>query len=430
MMLLQANMMLQRRRVGAIALATVGLLAIMRLRASCENPLSIGLEVLMQVAIFGVWFALPRYYKYRKGNQQPQDLIAFRSSHALPVTVGLVLMPWCVQMFLRLFSYGTGLELIAMSSFAWATLFCTICAQRRRALGTSVVCSGFLTLLATCSSDKSSALLLALVWGALCLWWLASSHWERAQRCQVSTVVENRWQRPIVVVLGCLVFAVSAWSVAGRFPPAQRLPWEIAPTSGGTSSNDEFARSGVGDGDALVAARENAASFGAVDSDLMLDSKEASLFDLYSDTFGEPIRKQDVERTVALAPQQQEVSPLANMAQSDGASAALTTQRRASSAPKPMASRASDALLFWIGRPNSHLALERFANFDGIEWHATKPVQARTFATGARRQSHLVLLARYLAEQSTNWGLHSIAARSHQVRATQIVAHTRDGWHA
>ena len=351
--------------MGAVALAMVGLLAILRLRGSCETPLSIGSELAIQAAILGVWFKL-------FGHRQRSTDWASQYQQALVIGGLVVITPWCLQVCLRMIGYGTGWELIAMSSLAWSTLFCTICTQRQRSLGTSVVCSGFLTLLATCSSDKAAALLFALLWGALCLWWLASSHWERAQRCQVSTVIENRWQRPIIVMVGCLVFAVSAWSVAGRFPPAGRLPWEIAPTSGGTTSNDEFARSGVGDGDALVAARENAASFGAVDSDLMLDSKEASLFDLYSDTFGEPVRKQDTERTVALAPQTQEAPQLANMAQSDGASAALTTQRRAGTAPKPMASRASDALLFWIGRANTHLALERFADFDGVQWQAAK----------------------------------------------------------
>ena len=377
---LRPNLHLQRRRIGAVALALVSLLAIMRLRASCETLLSIGSELAIQSSMLGCWFGLVRH------RERLTDL-ARRYDQTLVIGGLLMLTPWCLQVCLRIIGHGTGWELIAMSSFAWATVLCTLTAQRQRGLGTSVVCSGFLTLSATCSSDKAVALLLAWLWGALCLWWLASSHWDRAQRCQVSTVVENRWQRPIIVLAGCLVFALSAWSVAGRFPPAQRLPWEIAPTSGGTSSNDEFARSGVGDGDALVAARENAASFGAVDSDLMLDSKEASLFDLYSDTFGEPIRKQDTERTVALAPQQQEVAQLANMAQSDGASAALTTQRRAGTAPKPMANRASDALLFWIGRPNSHLALEKFSHFDGIQWLPAQHMPSSTQADHSPAQS-------------------------------------------
>ncbi len=359
---LHAHLILERRRFGAVALAVVALIALLRLRGSCETWLSIGSELVVQLAIMAGWWLLVGRHqllaaRHAKANQQ-----------LILVGALLAIVPWCLQIVMRLLGQGTGLELIAMSSFAWTTLLAALCVQRRRALGTSVVCSGFLTLLATCSSDQSVALLLALLWGGLCLWWLASSNWERAQRCQVSTVIENRWQRPIIVLVGSMVFVLSAWSVAGRFPPAGRLPWEIAPTSGGTSTNDEFARSGVGDGDALVAAREHAASFGAVDSDLMLESKEASLFDLYSDTFGEPFRKQDTERTVALAPQQSEVAQPANMAQSDGASASLTTQRRSGASSQSMANRASDALLFWIGRPDSHLALERFSEFDGIQW--------------------------------------------------------------
>ncbi len=263
--------------------------------------------------------------------------------------------PWLLQVLLRLWVDGTGLELVALSSFGWATLLATLFAQRARSLGTCVVCSGFLTLLVTCSSDH----------GGLWCWPLVGEPsvcggWRRRSVKTRSALPSQHGARDTLaaaagVLLGCAVFALAAWSVAGRFPASQKLPWELAPTSGGTGATDPFARSGVGDGDALVAARENAASFGAVDSDLLLDSKEASLFDLYSDTFGEPVRKTDVERTVALAPNQTEVAEPTHMAQSDGASAALTTQRRPAPPSKPLSNRPSDALLFWIGRPDTHL---------------------------------------------------------------------------
>ncbi len=367
---------LQRRRVGAVALALIGLLATLRLRGSCETPLSIGLEIALQSGLVGLWWILTK--RYRQTNLPADN--QFRKRYLIACAAALAITPWALQLVMRALHQGTGLELVAMSSFGWVTLLASLGAQRRRGLGTSVICSGFLTLLVTCSSEHSVALLLALAWGGLCLWWLASSHWERAQQCQVNTVVAHRGQRPLVVLAGCAVFALSAWSVAGRFPAAERLRWEVAPTSGGTSVHDEFARSGTGDGDAVVAAREHAASFGAVDSDLMLDSKEASLFDLYSDTFGEPVRRQDVERSVALA-QQQEMSQPGSMAESDGASASLTTQRRPSKAVKALNNRASDALLFWMGRPDTHLALERFSHFDGVTWSTSAP-QMRGLSAG------------------------------------------------
>ncbi len=174
----------------------------------------------------------------------------------------------------------------------------------------------------------------------------------------------------MTVAASGLVFFMAAWSVAGRFPPAQRLPWEVAPTSGGTSSNDEFARSGVGDGDALVAGARKRSFLWSRRLGLDARLKETSLFDLYSDTFGEPVRKQDFEQTVALSQQLMETAAPTNETQSDGASSTLTTQRRSGQAPRTQSSRVSDALLFWIGRPNSHLALERFSSFDGVAWHS------------------------------------------------------------
>lgn len=375
---------LQRRRAGAIAMALVALLALLRLRSVGEAGVCIASEVVLQSSVLLAWLMSQRRIvaaaALSGGNGRLSQLII--------AGLFLVVAPWVLQLILRWLGHGTGVELVAMSSFAWGTLLASMGAKRNRSLGTSVICSGFMTLIVTCSSDQSAALLLATLWGGLCLWWLASSQWERVQRCEVSTVTESSWQRPLIVLAGGVIFILSAWSVAGRFPPAQRLPWEIAPTSGGTGTHDEFARSGVGDGDALVAARENAASFGAVDSDLVLDSKEASLFDLYSDAFGEPVRKQDVERTIALAPQQQEVSAPSEMAQSDGASSGLTTQRRATPHHEPLANRASEALLFWIGRPNTHLALEHFSSFDGLSWHSndahTTPRTIRPIPSGNR----------------------------------------------
>lgn len=46
-------------------------------------------------------------------------------------------------------------------------------------------------------------------------------------------------------------------------------------------------------GNALVAAREHASSFGAVETDVFLDSEKPSLFDIFSDEFGEPVREKE-----------------------------------------------------------------------------------------------------------------------------------------
>ncbi len=386
-----------RRRIGPLLLSALGLVALTRLRGTCESAWSIGAEALAEACLlFGVWAFQRRY-----NNSASKATASTNKLFVNQMVVLAMLIPWLVQSAMRMLGQGTGWELIMLSSFGWATCVGTVVANRPGAMGLSVICSGFLTLLVTCSSDQSTAVLVAFLWGAICLWWLASSHAKRVMQCQVSTVVESSWQRPVVVFAGCAVFALSAWSVSGRFPAPSKLPWEVAPTSGGTGANDSFARSGVGDGDALVAARENAASFGAVNSDLMLESKEASLFDLYSDTFGEPFRKEDVERTVALNQQEQETMQPANMAQSDGASAALTTQRRPGKPMKELSNRMSDALLFWIGRPDTHLALERYSNFDGLQWHrahATETAQDR-----ANEQSMAGKVIRPTVHRDTTW---------------------------
>ena len=74
------------------------------------------------------------------------------------------------------------------------------------------------------------------------------------------------------------------------------------PTSGETGDKDSAARSGVGNGDALIAARDHASTFGAVETDLFLDSEKPSLFDVFSEEFGEPRKTTRTEKAQALSP--------------------------------------------------------------------------------------------------------------------------------
>ena len=98
-----------------------------------------------------------------------------------------------------------------------------------------------------------------------------------------------------VVLLAMLMFGV------GRGAATTALRG-CMPTSGGTQWQDEFASGGVNDGQALVAAENEASSFGPVETDLFMDSEQSSLYDIFNDQYDEPVRKTKTDRAVSLPP--------------------------------------------------------------------------------------------------------------------------------
>ena len=79
------------------------------------------------------------------------------------------------------------------------------------------------------------------------------------------------------------------------------------PSSGGTRWHDEHALGGVGDGPQLVSAKEDASSFGPVESELFLESKMPSLYDVLNEFSQPPAKKRIVKRrlrAIPLAPSQ------------------------------------------------------------------------------------------------------------------------------
>ncbi len=110
---------------------------------------------------------------------------------------------------------------------------------------------------------------------------------------------ERAWSSVTAGVFGVVAIAALTLGSAGSTVALGGWFWG----SGGTGRADPFAARGVGDGDQLVAAKDEAASFGAVESELFLDSEVPSLYDMFNDMYGEPVnKKRENERAIGLAP--------------------------------------------------------------------------------------------------------------------------------
>ncbi|QDV23200.1 Transglutaminase-like superfamily protein [Aureliella helgolandensis] len=277
--------------------------------------------------------------------------------------------PWAINFLAKRCGVGNGSEIVMLGTLGWAGLSSALLGTRSRTVSLSVVCSGFVALFATLISDVASATWFAYAWVALCMWWLVGNHWEGLESRSAEHIDRSVGLRWTYLALVLVVFVGSTLAIGHRVPVWQRLRAELMPTSGGTTGKDSAARSGVGNGDALIAAKNHATSFGAVETDMFLDSEKPSLFDVFSDEFGEPKPKESVEQAQALSPQdvQSDEGKFSEANRSSSASEfgieRKPTERKA--LPEDLV---SNALFFWQGGAHAHLAVERFHHFDGVTW--------------------------------------------------------------
>jgi hypothetical protein len=360
---------LTRRRSGALAMACVALATLAQRRLTYDSVWFMSCEAVICTAaiVAAGWLTWQRPTAKKEMIRQRPKL-----SVLILITVWLV-APWVINVIAKRADAGNGLEIVMLGTLAWTALACAWLAARSRTISLSVICSGFTALFATLISDASSATLFSYAWVALCMWWLVGNHWEGLESQAAVRVDRTGGMRWLIIALGVLVFSGSALALGNRVPVLRKLHAELMPTSGGTSHKDRAARSGVGNGDALIAAKNHATSFGAVETDVFLESEKPSLFDVFSEEFGEPKRNERVERAQALS--QQDVLneegrySETNRSSSDGEFAIERQQQQRKPAAEDLT---SNALFFWQGEANAHLAVQRFRFFDGVRWTKRK----------------------------------------------------------
>ena len=295
---------LVRRRSGAVAMAGLALLALAQRRASYDSLLFIAWELVICAGAI-----LASGWLHRRQAAVRQSRVRQGSARQLSLATAWLLLgvaltaPWIINFLAKRSGYGNGMEIILLGTLGWTGFSCAVLGTQSRTIGLSVVCSGFVALFSTLISDVASATWFAYAWVALCMWWLVGNHWEGLESRSAERIEWSVGPRWTYIAFGALAFAGSALALGDRVPVWRKLQAELMPTSGGTTGKDSGARSGVGNGDALVAARNHATSFGAVETDMFLDSEKPSLFDVFSDEFGEPNSKGRVEQAQALSPQ-------------------------------------------------------------------------------------------------------------------------------
>ena len=230
-------------------------------------------------------------------------------------------------------------------------------------------CAGalFLIVFSCCLSSDPFVLVLVVMFAVLGVWWLMGSYWEGLRgklAAESQEPLPRRWLfgLPALIVAALLMIP---WN--GR--ESLLTLWGFMPSSGGTGDFDEFARAGVNDGDLLVGAKDNARSFGPVESEVFMDSEQASLYDVFNDSYGEPVKTKKQERAVALpADLMREAEQ--RLAESRTVGREFSTIRQPKAAKEnPVVTDIDGRVLFHVkGRTPLHLRMELYDLFDGREW--------------------------------------------------------------
>jgi hypothetical protein len=197
---------------------------------------------------------------------------------------------------------------------------------------------------------------------------LAGTAWLVVTRRNASS---DRHRGPADIVAAIVVAIV----VAALGDPGSRAARTIAgfvPLSGGDGWAFPWARGGSGDGEDLVAAREKPTATGPVDSDIFVTGHKPSLYDLWTDLYGEPEKpKKDnsLKRAFGLGPDETIAAEM-HLPDTEHAGREFATARRGGSRRQPSGDLAARALVSVTGPHPVHLRLDAFDEFDGRSWRA------------------------------------------------------------
>jgi hypothetical protein len=223
-------------------------------------------------------------------------------------------------------------------------------------------------LCATITREYRIQFLIAF-YGCAAVSWMIAAYWDTLRSRLINGETRRiplRWLiiGPSIPMLLLLASATGGQSVI----TAMR---GFLPGSGGDGDSDPFSRSGVNDGDNLVAGTKNIKSFGPIEDAPFAEDDKPCLYDVINDSFNEPVRKiKDQDRSIALPPDlMAEIND--RLAKSEQAGREFSTLRMSARPDqKKIRDLESHALLYVAGRVPLHLRMETYDVFDGVDWIA------------------------------------------------------------
>lgn len=236
--------------------------------------------------------------------------------------------------------------------------------------------SGFLTLFSLLWLMNRWTISLMFIYAVIGMWWLIGAYWDRLSGCFISRSERRIPWIPVsaAVMIGMVALLVSLPLATGKnYTTAIQ---GLFPSSGGTGGQDEFAFGGVGDGPQMVSAKDNASSFGPIESELFLESKMPSLYDVMNEFSNPPprLKKRKRLRSIPLAPSQMQQNHK-RKGMNKQAGREFSAVRKTKQETPSVKDLNSYALLQVIGRVPIHLGLHAYDTWDGHKLSSSQDAQ-------------------------------------------------------
>jgi transglutaminase-like putative cysteine protease len=253
------------------------------------------------------------------------------------------------------------LDRIILAS-AWSFMPVLLAFARNAAVERMLAALSAFAVIVGTSSTVSFTLPVVAFFVAAATWWLAM---------RLGSAPSSR---TLALVASALVVMATLTAGMVSHSPIARWSAGVVPASGGIDRGSASARGGIGDGPDEVSG-DNATSAGFDQHDRFSESALDGLYDMWVESFGEPVKSDRTQRMVNLKPEEARV--IGAVDRQDLRSGkrfdlqrATPGKAQAKDAPQP------DALLMVQGRTPLHLRLATFEIFDGAAWHAGSDINA------------------------------------------------------
>ena len=278
---------------SCILLATLAMLIVQTFRYT--SHLSSWVVVAESILTLLLLFGLYHFFSFRQ-----IDLNNSVKPHFISLAV-MATLPILVQVVTRLLGVGDPNELVLLNIVQNITLALAALPYSKKAIRISGLLSGFLVLFVNAMTEVVLIWCVSVVFAVFGLWWLMCSYWERLETKFASSSNRTIPLKPVILSLTLLLGLGTIVVSTIGIPRTLVVLSGFMPTSGGDKYQGNYARSGVGEGDNMIAAQDSAFSFGPVDSDILLESKMPSLYDVASDQYGEARVKKQINKELSQA---------------------------------------------------------------------------------------------------------------------------------
>ncbi|MAT14732.1 MAG: hypothetical protein CMJ46_05605 [Planctomyces sp.] len=345
--------------LGVMALLALGQYALVE--SGVRSPLSLGISILINATLL---FGGIVYFRRVQAQCEDQPVL-------LPVIIVIGILSLALEPVFRLLPIGgSALEVVLVRGLKNEMLLFAMACCWRQWHPLTVVSSLFLFLfsMALSPSGPLTRLFLGLYLCATTYWLIArylrryagtlhaSHHQYSLKRFLVLALIPLA----VIIVLGPFASGRTIWSLQGFFA-----------TSGGEGGRDQYAMGGIGNGDALVPGKENVQTFAPIDDAPFREDHKPSLYDSFSEEYGDAFKPKEQDRMIALPPQKSkdmlpELAREMKTMQQSGRQFS-TLRNKTGRMRADIDDMNSKALFHVVGRVPLHLRMDIYDFYDGVE---------------------------------------------------------------